>query len=117
MRRRGSEQRGVAGPVRRAVRAVFVTTDPARGTGPPIAAWLPNVDEDLPARFVGLTGRVAEVEAARAAARLAVATDGGQTDSAPLLLYGPDNHARVAYVAGTSPDDLRQDLPVVMREG
>jgi protein SCO1/2 len=109
--------RGVAEPVRRAVRVVFVTTDPARDTGPVIAAWLRNFDEDLPARFVGLTGRVAEVEAAQAAARVPVATDGGQTHSAQLLLYGPDDYARVMYVAGNGPDDLRQDLPVVMREG
>jgi protein SCO1/2 len=103
--------------VRRAVRVVFVTTDPARDTGPVIAGWLRNFDEDLPARFVGLTGRVAEVEAAQAAARVPVATDGGQTHSAQLLLYGPDDYARVVYVAGSSPGDLRQDLPVVMREG
>jgi protein SCO1/2 len=57
------------------------------------------------------------VEAAQAAARVPVATDGGQTHSAQLLLYGPDDYARVVYVAGNSPGDLRQDLPVVMREG
>lgn len=107
--------RGVPEPLRSSVRVVFVTTDPARDTGPVIAAWLRNFDEELPARFVGLTGTLAQVEAAQAAARVPVATDGGQTHSAQLLLYGPDDYARVAYVAGSSPDDLRQDLPLVVR--
>jgi protein SCO1/2 len=107
--------RGVPEPLRRSVRVVFVTTDPVRDTGPVIASWLRNFDEDLPARFVGLTGTVPQVEAAQAAARVPVATDGGQTHSAQLLLYGPDDYARVAYVAGNSPDDLRQDLPLVVR--
>jgi protein SCO1 len=107
--------RGVPEPLRSSVRVVFVTTDPARDTGPVIAAWLRNFDADLPSRFTGLTGTVAQVEAAQAAARVPVATDGGQTHSARLLLYGPDDYARVAYVGGSSPDDLRQDLPTVAK--
>lgn len=107
--------RGVAEPLRSSVRVVFVTTDPARDTGKVLATWLRNFDEDLPARFVGLTGTVVQVEAAQAAARVPVATDGGQTHSAELLLYGPDDYARVAYVAGSTPDDIRQDLPLVAK--
>ena len=107
--------RGVEPDLRRSVQVVFVTTDPKRDTGPVLAAWLRNFDTDLPTRFVGLTGTVLDVEAAQAAARVPVATDEGQTHSAQLLLYGPDDYARVAYVAGSSPDDLRQDLAVVVR--
>jgi protein SCO1/2 len=107
--------RGVEPALRRSVQVVFVTTDPKRDTGPVLAAWLRNFDTDLPTRFVGLTGTVPDVEAAQAAARVPVATDEGQTHSAQLLLYGPDDYARVAYVAGSSPDDLRQDLAVVVR--
>jgi protein SCO1/2 len=107
--------RGVAEPLRSTVRVVFVTTDPARDTGPVLAAWLRNFDEDLPARFVGLTGTPAQVEAAQAAARVPVASDGGQTHSAELLLYGPDDYARVAYVTGSKPEDIRRDLPLVVR--
>jgi protein SCO1 len=95
------------------VQVVFVTTDPARDTGPVLAAWLRNFDADLGGRFVGLTGSVAQVEAAQAAAKVAVATDAGQTHSAELLLYGPDDYARVAYVTGSSPADLAHDLPLV----
>jgi protein SCO1 len=105
--------RSVPAALRDKVRVVFVTTDPARDTGPGIAAWLRNFDAGLPVRFVGLTGTKAQVEAAQAAAKVEVATDGGQTHSAEELLYGPDDYARVAYVAGSSPGDLAHDLPIV----
>jgi protein SCO1/2 len=105
--------RGVPAALRDKVRVVFVTTDPARDTGPVLAAWLRNFDAGLPVRFVGLTGTRTQVEAAQAAAKVEVATDGGQTHSAEELLYGPDDYARVAYVAGSSPADLAHDLPIV----
>ena len=105
--------RGVSPSLQQSVRVVFVTTDPQRDTGPVLAKWLRAFDADLPGRFVGLTGTVAQVEAAQAAAKVPVATDEGQTHSAELLFYGPDDYARVAYLLGTSPDDLRQDLPLV----
>jgi protein SCO1/2 len=105
--------RGTDPALAKTVRVVFVTTDPTRDTGPVLAAWLRNFDTGVQGRFVGLTGTRAQVEAAQAAARVPVASDGGQTHSAELLLYGPDDYARVAYVAGSSPDDLRQDLPTV----
>lgn len=107
--------RGTPEPLRSKVRVVFVTTDPTRDSGKVIAAWLRNFDPDLPRRFVGLTGTVAQVEAAQAAAKVPVATENGQTHSAEQLLYGTDNYARVAYVSGSSPDDLRHDLPLVAK--
>ena len=107
--------RGTPEPLRSEVRVVFVTTDPARDTGKVLAAWLRNFDPDLPRKFVGLTGTTAQVDAAQAAAKIPVATDGGQTHSAEQLLYGSDDYARVAYVSGSSPDDLRHDLPLVAR--
>ena len=107
--------RGTPEPLRGTVQVVFVTTDPARDTGKVLAAWLRNFDPDLPRGFVGLTGTVAQVEAAQAAAKVPVATENGQTHSAELLLYGTDDYARVAYVSGSSPDDLRHDLPLVTK--
>jgi protein SCO1/2 len=105
--------RAVPSDLRAKVRVVFVTTDPARDTGTVIASWLRNFDTGLPVKFVGLTGTLPQVEAAQAAARIEVARDGGQTHSAEQLLYGPDDYARVAYVAGSSSDDLAHDLPIV----
>jgi protein SCO1/2 len=107
--------RGTPEPLRGKVQVVFVTTDPARDTGRVLAAWLRNFDPDLPRRFVGLTGTVTQVEAAQAAAKVPVATENGQTHSAELLLYGTDDYARVAFAAGSSPDDLRHDLPLVTK--
>ncbi len=107
--------RGVPDGLRRAVRVVFVTTDPARDTGPVLAAWLRHFDSDLPNRFVGLTGDAARLAAAQVAARVPVAEDGGQTHSAELLLYGTDDYARVVYLAGSAPEDIQHDLPAVAR--
>jgi protein SCO1/2 len=107
--------RGVPEPVRRAALVVFVTTDPARDTGPVLAAWLRRFDSDLPGRFVGLTGTPSQLVAAQVAARVPVARDDGQTHSAELLLYGTDDYARVVYLNGSSPEDMEHDLPVVAR--
>jgi protein SCO1/2 len=107
--------RGVPDRLRRAVQVVFVTTDPARDTGPVLAEWLAHFDSDLPRRFVGLTGTTAQVEAAQVAARVPVAEDGGQTHSAELLLYGTDDYARVVYLDGSGPEDIEHDLPAVAR--
>jgi protein SCO1 len=107
--------RGTPEPLRSKVQVVFVTTDPARDTGTVLAAWLRNFDPDLPRRFVGLTGTVTQVEAAQAAAKVPVATENGQTHSAELLLYGTDDYARVAFASGSSPDDLRHDLPLATK--
>jgi protein SCO1/2 len=105
--------RGVPAVIQRAVQVVFVTTDPRRDTGPVLAAWLRNFDPDLPNSFVGLTGTKAQLDAAQVAARIPVATDEGQTHSAELLLFGTDDYARVVYLNGSSPDDMRHDLPAV----
>jgi protein SCO1 len=107
--------RGTPEPLRDRVQVVFVTTDPARDTGKVLAAWLRNFDPDLTRKFVGLTGSVAQVEAAQAAAKVPVATENGQTHPAEQLLYGTDDYARVAFVSGSSPDDLRHDLPLVAK--
>ena len=107
--------RGAAEPIRRDALVVFVTTDPARDTGPVLAAWLRRFDSDLPSRFVGLTGSQSQLVAAQVAARVPVAEDDGQTHSAELLLFGTDDYARVVYLDGSSPQDIQHDLPAVAR--
>jgi len=96
------------------VQVVFVTTDPATDTGPVLTEFLDHFDTDLPNGFIGLTGTVADVEAAQRAARVTVAMDMGRSHSAQLQLYGPDDLARVVYVGGSSPDDIVHDLPLLM---
>lgn len=105
--------RDVPAQVRGKVTVVFVTTDPKRDTPAVLGDWLRHFDADLPTKFVGLTGTVAQVQAAQQAAGVPVAQDNGQTHSTELLLYGPDDLARVFYLAGSAPADISHDLPLV----
>jgi len=98
------------------VNVVFVTTDPARDDGATLGAYLDRFDADLPVNFIGLTGDLAAVEAAQEEAGVPVAEDGGQTHSTLLLLFGRDDLARVAFLAGSVPDDITHDLEVVAGE-
>ena len=103
------------GSVQRQVRVVFVTTDPAEDAGPVLSRWLRRFDTGLPVPFTGLTGSVAQVQAAQVGVRVPVASDGGRTHSAELLAYGVDDYAHVVYLDGSSPEDIRQDLPSLTR--
>lgn len=104
----------VPASVARKTYVVFVTTDVKRDTGPVIAQWLANFDKGSKATFVGLRGTQAQVDAAQAAAHVMLAADGGQTHSAQLLLYGPDNYARVSFLQSTTEQQqIEHDLPVV----
>jgi len=99
-----------------AVNVVFVTTDPARDDGATLRSYLDRFDTDLPVTFIGLTGDLAAVEAAQADAGVPVAEDNGATHSTLLLLFGRDDLARVAFLAGSVPDDITHDLEVVAAE-
>jgi protein SCO1 len=92
---------------------VFVTTDPARDTGPVLGAYLDQFDADLPTRFVGLTGSQDEIDRAQRAAGVPLAADMGQTHSALLLLYGTNGEADVAFDAGNTGRDIAHDLALV----
>ena len=98
------------------VNVVFVTTDPARDDPATLGAYLERFDGDLSVSFVGLTGDLAAVEAAQRDAGVPVAEDNGQTHSTLLLLFGRDDLARVAFLAGSVPDDITHDLEVVAGE-
>lgn len=95
------------------VNVVFVTTDPARDDPATLGAYLDRFDSDLPVSFVGLTGDQAAVEAAQSESGVPVAEDNGQTHSTLLLLFGRDDLARVAFLAGSVPDDITHDLELV----
>jgi protein SCO1/2 len=97
---------------------VFVTTDIKRDTASVIRRWLGHFAPGTHATWVGLRGTRAQVNAAQAAAHVAVATDSGMTHSAELLLYGADNYARVTYTpTGREQDEIAHDLPLVARSG
>jgi protein SCO1 len=127
--------------LRDAARVVFVTTDPARDTGPVLRRWL----DQFSASFVGLVGTPAELAAAQRAAGLDPAAKGGPQ---PTVAGHPDQHPRepataphshagplgyavthadvilaydasdrlpVVYPGGTAPQDIAADLPVLAR--
>lgn len=97
---------------------VFVTTDVKRDTAPVIRRWLGHFALGTHASWVGLRGTRAQVNAAQAAAHVAVATDKGMTHSAELLLYGADNYARVSYTPTSGEQDqIAHDLPLTARSG
>jgi len=93
---------------------VFVTTDVKRDTSQVIGRWLSHFSRGSAATWVGLRGTQAEIDAAQAAAHVVVAEDGGQTHSAEMLLYGPNDYAKVAYLATNDENEqIEHDLPLI----
>ncbi|GAB2468858.1 SCO family protein [Jatrophihabitans fulvus] len=96
---------------------VFVTTDVKRDKPSVLKKWLSNFSPKTQgARFIGLTGTQTEIDAAQAAAHITVAEDNGQTHSSQLLLYGPDDYARVTFLQSVNlSKQVAHDLPVVAK--
>lgn len=98
---------------------VFVTVDPERDTPEVLRAWLDNFDSD----FVGLTGSVAEVQAAERAAGLPVATKiGNGSDytmghAGQVIAYAPDGLSYTEYPFGTRQTQWVHDLPILLNVG
>ena len=122
-----------------AARVVFVTTDPARDTGPVLRRWL----DQFSASFIGLRGTQAQVDAAQQAAGLPVSTREGPqptlpghpdqhpkeagtaphrhdgplgyavSHSAVILAYDTADRLPVAYPGGATPSDIAADLPLL----
>ena len=104
------------GPASRGkVDVVFVTTDPTRDTPPVIREFLDRFDTG----FVGLTGTPGELAAAQEAAKVPIATTGKKDSSGEytvghatqMILYGPDDQARIVYPSGIRQSDWTRDLP------
>lgn len=101
--------------IRDRVKVVFVTTDPARDTGPVIRAWLDHFDRT----FVGLTGTEADVVQAQRTAGL---QPGFREDStadytvahaAYVIAYTQDNLQRALYPSGMRQRDWAADIPIL----
>jgi protein SCO1/2 len=101
--------------VRSKTLVVFVTTDPKRDSGSVIRKWLSQYTGGVPAaNWIGLRGDQAQIDAAQAAAHVAVAADHGQTHSLSVLLYGPDDYAHVSFaLTDTERQQMVHDLPIV----
>lgn len=98
------------------VAVVFVTTDPGRDSLPVLKDWLRRFDPE----FVGLTGSVADLEAAQRAAGVAPAirdTAAGNytvSHAAQVLVYSPDDSGHVVYPFGTRQSEWAADLPKLL---
>ncbi|WP_375496545.1 SCO family protein [uncultured Jatrophihabitans sp.] len=99
---------------------VFVSTDVKRDTGPVIATWLKTFEAlagKSKATYVGLRGTQQQIDAAQAAAHITLAEDDGATHSAQVLLFGPDDYARVSFLQSTTEREaIRHDLPIVAKQ-
>jgi protein SCO1/2 len=108
----------------RAVKVVFVTTDPARDTPEHLRAWLDNFDK----RFIGLRGGLDSVNAIQARLGLPPATMESMdpTHAGPMAMYGmghaaqvlawsADDSLRTEYPSGFKTDDWVNDLPKLAR--
>ena len=98
------------------VQMVFVTTDVQRDTPEVLAEYLDLFDADLATEFVGLTGSQEEIDRAQLAAGVPLAQADGEQHSALLLLYSADDEAPVAFDAGNTPQDIADDLALVVGE-
>jgi protein SCO1/2 len=106
------------GEVARAVRVVFVTTDPERDTPERVRSWLNGFSRD----FVGLVGPIDSVNAIQQRIGLAPAVripleDDDYTigHAAQIVAYTADERAHVVYPSGVRQDDWAHDLPLLVR--
>lgn len=104
----------VPASVARRTYVVFVTTDVKHDTAAVIRRWLANFSVGSHATWVGLHGTQTQIDAAQAAAHITLATDGGQTHSAQVLLYGPDDYAHVTFLQSNNEQQaIAHDLRIV----
>lgn len=102
--------------VRRNSIVVFVTVDPDRDTPRIVRGFL----DAFSSEFVGLTGSVAEVEAAQLASGVPVAVIDSQgpeytvSHAGQMLVYAPDGLGYSVYPFGTRQSDWMHDLPILL---
>jgi protein SCO1/2 len=98
---------------RRQVQVVFVTTDPARDTGPVIRDWLDHFSPS----FVGLTGPLPTIKRVATAVGIPIAKgkrlpSGGYDVTHGTQLLGQDgkNRIPVVWTLGVSARELAHDI-------
>jgi protein SCO1/2 len=110
--------RDVPAEVAKKTYVVFVTTDVKRDSAHRIGTWLSQFAVGTKATWVGLRGTQAQINAAQAAAHISLATDGGETHSLEVLLYGPDDYAHVAFLLSKEESkQIAHDLAIVAAQG
>jgi protein SCO1 len=116
----GAAMKALPANVTGKIKVVFVTSDPARDTGPVLSKWLAKFDPS----FIGL------VPTADQLAKLATALDMPpiQTEQIPgggyavdhaayVLAYTKDNVAHIIYPSGVTTEDYKADLQTLALNG
>jgi protein SCO1 len=105
--------------VRDQVQMLFITTDPARDTGPVIRKYLDRFDPS----FVGLTGQLASIKAIAGAVGVPVEgmkklPSGGYEvgHGAQVLGFGKDDKATVIWLSNAAIGDLAHDFGKLVQE-
>ena len=104
--------------VARDTEVVFVSVDPERDTPEIIRNYLDKFDS----RFVGLTGTLAEVEAAQVASGLPIAQFIGDGDDYTVdhagwvMAFSPDGLNRVIYPFGVRQSQWLNDLQILVEQ-
>jgi protein SCO1 len=106
--------------VRQHVSVIFVTTDPARDTGPVLRRWLDNFDAD----FIGLVPRQSEVNDLASKLDMPpllteLTSDGGYAvdHAAFVLAFTRDNLAHIIYPSDATSADWAADIPKLATDG
>jgi protein SCO1/2 len=102
------------------IKVVFVTSDPARDTGPALSKWLAKFDPN----FIGLVPTPDQLlKVTEALDMPPIQTEqipgGGYAvdHAAYVLAYTKDNLAHVIYPSGVTTDDYKADLPNLALHG
>jgi len=99
--------------VRKQVQVLFITTDPARDTGPAMRKYLDRFDPS----FVGLTGTLPSIKAV--AEKVGVAVEGMKKlpsggyevgHTAQVLGFGKNDQATVVWLSNAAIGDMAHDF-------
>jgi len=106
--------------VRRKIKVIMVTADPARDTPDVLRKWLDLFDKS----FIGLTGPEDTIVALQETLGIepATKTDLGEGNyavnhAAYVMAFTPDNLAHTVYPLGVTTDDWKRDLTKLAKEG
>ncbi|HEY0903315.1 MAG TPA: SCO family protein [Marmoricola sp.] len=100
------------GDEREAVETVFVTTDPARDTGPALRTYLDHLDPS----FVGLTGDLDRIMALAEPMKVFIGqgrklpSGGYEVDHSTYVFGVIGDEARLVWTQGTSPAEMAADI-------
>ena len=119
----GLALRQLPAQIQQATQVVFVTSDPARDTGPVMRAWLANFDAGLARPFVGLTGSLPQIDRIATSVGVPLAPPVTHADGTVSVEHGAQtlafvrDRASVLWLAGTTSGDYAHDITALTEHG